>query len=198
MKKRRKRALSLLEVVIAFSLAAIIVGFLFAFYRQLLEKRIPLEETRQEARCCALTQLKLGALFAGIKEEQWIDEQLPFFIDRIEAMPALVVYHHNGLEPQEAFSGLLTSAIYIAQDKLCLIDWPESGSGRSEVLFEHVKDLQFEFFNETKKDWVNEWPVPGFKDTFPLMVKVSFKYKPLRKKEKILRFCFILNKEKIG
>jgi len=189
LKLRRKRSISLLEVIIAFGLTALVVSFLFGFYRQLLKSQQPLEKDRQEAHSSIIVQLRLAKLFSEINADQLLKGNLPFFTDEIEGSKALILYHDNGIDKEPGFCGSIPSALYIQGGQLCLMSWSIDEEGRKEVFFEGINNLKFYFFSKSKKKWVEKWPEPLEKDPFPSMVKIILE----EKSKKNLVFSFFLN-----
>ena len=73
-----------------------------------------------------------------------------------EKQESLIVSFDNGIDPDPAFSGIVTGRIYLdASHNLCLATWPiasqHSQSWRKEVLLTQVEKYSWQFLGEIQK-----------------------------------------------
>ncbi|MBI2742285.1 MAG: hypothetical protein HYX48_00005 [Chlamydiales bacterium] len=177
--RRRRRALSLLEVVIALSLTSILLFFLFGFYRQLTLLDVQAEKIQERISAREKTQLRLMQIFSNLPPE---DEKTPplFYT---ESTPegvdlSLVFSFDQGVDTEEKLSGKVRGVLLLTKKGLLeLHTLPLEGESirRREVLMQQVNSLSFSFFDPIKESWVTSWDQEN--ESLPPMVKISLKEK---------------------
>lgn len=136
-------------MLIALSLTAILLTFLFSFFVQ----NAKIEKKLDIARMCTITrgnlQTRLQTVFTAIDRGSG---EACFYTKLFEKEKhsSLLVLFDNGIDPDPAFSGVIQGRIYLDSEKnLNLITWPKiSGKNRpwrNEVLLSKVNDFEFEF-----------------------------------------------------
>ncbi|MES2344548.1 MAG: type II secretion system protein GspJ [Chlamydiota bacterium] len=179
----KKRALTLLEVMISLVLASILLTTLFSFYRELFFTRAKMQKNKEVVFQRMLTQERLSQVFSKVLAEIEEKKGLVFYTtEHASALgPVLYFFYDNGIDPNPSFCGALKAMLYLSTDKnLTLYTWPD----RKEVLLENVESLQLSFFDIKKKVWKEEWL--GEKEGLPAALKLSLKTK------KIDEFIFFL------
>ncbi len=172
--------------MIALSLTAILLTFLFSFFVESAKIEKKLDTARMAITNRGHLQTRLQTVLTSIDRSS-MD---PFFYTKQfekEKHLSLIAIFDNGIDPDPAFSGPILGRIFLDQDKnLCLATWPltkdKNRPWRKETLFPHVKDFEFEFLGTTsasehgtkessrpitaKLCWKSNWPksvheVPG-------------------------------------
>jgi hypothetical protein len=177
--ERKKRALTLLEVVIAVVLLGALLTGLFSVFRQGLKKNISSRELKQNVLQVELFQQKIKIL---LSEENgvWI-EQHPD-----AAGPALFVDFEQKVDPDFEMCGKLQAMLFLNPKKeLCFVSWSEKGKGRLEILLDNVDDFKCRLFDSEKGEWSSSWPKK--KEASPPMLYIDLTWN----KEKI-PFVFFL------
>lgn len=135
----RKRCLTLLEVVIALSLTAILLSVLFGAQWSSHKAQAKIEAKKREVLPRQRLQLKLFPILTSAKAF------------RLDENGGLIVEYSGQLDRDARFRGPLTSLLRLQDNSLCLFTWPEDGIPRTEVLLENVECLSFRFFYPSKK-----------------------------------------------
>lgn len=197
----------LLEILIALSLTAILLTFLFSFFVESAKIEKKLDTARMEIsnRSHLQTRLQtvLSALDRGLSTTFLYTKQF----DKEKAV-SLVAIFDNGIDPEPAYSGTIIGRLFIdAEKNLCFATWPldhpKNCPWRKEVLLPHVEELEFEFLGKIsatehgKKGKIHPitathgWRKLWSKDQgeAPSIIRLSVKQE---KQKEPLRFAFIL------
>ena len=144
----RRAPLTLLEIMIALSLAAIILSTLLYSYKQYSLHYVNLTKCKEELLLKTKLQLRLSQVFSKIANHSH------FYLEKGK----LFFHFDYGIDPRPDFCGKLQGLLYVdAKQRLPLISWSEKEEPRREVLFEKVSNLKFFFFDQKEKKWVGEW-----------------------------------------
>jgi len=193
----------LFEILIALSLTAILLSFLFSFLvgSAKMEKR--LETARAEITSRALVQTRLQAVLSSLHAGS---EHLYTKRFERESSPSLIATFDNGIDPDPAYSGPILGRVFIDEEKnLCLASWPlgkeKKQPWRKEILLSNVKSFEFAFLgknNGSKHDekehvsplnaalaWHSAWAKS--QSEIPSMIRLT-----VQKEKEALRFAFIL------
>jgi type II secretory pathway pseudopilin PulG len=181
----RKRALTLLEVLIGLSLAGVLLTTLFSFYFQIFHTKIDLQKAKQVVEARAWTQQRLVQAFGRVVAE--VEEGGLVFYTTVhpEALgPALVFYYDNGVDRDLNYCGEKKAMLYLNQKKqLTLLTWPK----RREVLLENAASLRFSFYDLKQREWKEAWAREGEK--LPAIIKMEI---ALSKAKQPSEFAFFL------
>ncbi|MBS0652294.1 MAG: DUF1494 domain-containing protein [Verrucomicrobia bacterium] len=173
MLNREKRySLTLLEVMIALSLAAILLSALMTCYYQISKKRITAQELKKSSLSVELMRQRLVHLFAKTAAA----EKASFYTGtHAQAIgPCLIFLFDNGVDRSPEFCGDVMGMLYQnASRELCLASWGDHGGARNEVLLENTDGLSFSFFDAKKKEWRAEWKNT---DPFPPFFKMTWSF----------------------
>ncbi len=152
MRSEKKRCLILFELLIALSLIAILLTFLFSFFVETAKLEKKLETARTAISNRGHLQTRLQHVFSAIDR----GGSEPFLYTEVfekEKTPSLVLLFDNGIDPDPAYSGTVLGRIYLDdENNLSLASWPnqkeKKSPWRKEVLLPHVKSFQFEFLGD--------------------------------------------------
>lgn len=155
--KLKKRPFLLFEILIALSLTAILLTFLFSFFVESVKIEKKLDAARTEITARQHLQTRLQAVLTGIHRES---AEAPFYTQLLqeEMKESLMAVFDNGIDPDPAFSGPVIGRIYLdEQSNLSLATWPlgpkeKKQPWRKEVLLSHVEDFEFEFMAQKKEE----------------------------------------------
>ncbi len=157
---QKKRAVILLEFLIALSLMAILLTFLFSFFVQSAKIEKKLDTTRMLVSKRSYLQIRLQSVLSSIDRSTLN----PCFYTKMfekEKKVSLIVQFDNGIDPEPAFSGTLIGRIYLDSEKnLNLATWPltqeKNPPWRNEILYSNIKDFEFEFLGSATDPEKNE------------------------------------------
>ncbi len=168
----RKRSLTLLEVVIALGLAAILLTTLFGFYRQLFLARANIQKNKETVLQRVWVQQRLAQVFEKAEAEIEEDKGLVFYTaEHPHATgPALHFYYDHGMDPDPDYCGTLKAMLYLTPQKELML---QVGPARKEVLLQGASQLQFAFFDPKEKIWQTGWGEKN--EVLPPMVKLTIK-----------------------
>lgn len=155
-----RRNLTLLEVMIALSLTAILLSVLFTFYRETMLYKGKIQKVKEQTLSHQLVQQRLGHLFSAIHSGEKEEKNSPFYLGNSSesSLPALYVQYDNGIDPNPAFSHVLTSTLFYSKTKeLYLSTASRDGGTRKELLATQVDSLSFAFYHPEKGEWVKNW-----------------------------------------
>lgn len=196
--KKRKRAITLLEVMIALSLAAILLSVVFSTYRQITMAQVKLEKTQVEVLANKTLQQRLSQLFSHLNFEKEVlkdkkTERVPaiytFNLPESKGL-ALILNHDNGIDPDPSFCNTVKSELYLSlKNELCLATYSSTGAKRIEILKSHVSELRFSFFEPyAEKPYLDSWEFN--KEAAPPIVKLLLFF---NKKDPPLTFAFFIS-----
>lgn len=192
LKSKQRHFLTLIEVLIAIGLVAVLLTTLLGIYSYVdkMHKEIRLAE--QTNFRLLYVQFRLAEVLPNaIKKEKKADQKeaddFYFYTTTTQfkkTSASLVFTFDNGISTPE-FSNHVIGRLYIdAENRLCLATWPSisrnsspSPPMRKEVLLEGVEDIFFAFYIAPKEEgkiidpeaakrygvWHAEWPVEGVK-----------------------------------
>ncbi len=166
----KRRSLTLLEVMISLSLAAILLAALTTSYYQASKKRAVAQLLKKNSLSTELLRQKLIHLFAQAaagKSPQFQTASHPQAVG-----PALYLTFHHEIDINPAFCGDISGILYQSPtNQLCLASWASNGDARVDVLLEQIKSCCFSFFDPNKKVWRPSWEKKG---EFPPFFKLSW------------------------
>lgn len=168
---KRKRALTLLEIVIAMVLLGFLLTSLFNCFYQGAKKNIAAKELKQKILYLELFQQRVKHLFATLDAENplWLEKHS----DAIG--PALWVVYNQKVDVEPDMRGILEGMLFLNKNKeLCFASWGENGKGRIEVLLDNVNSFQCELFDSKKGEWKRAWTKK--EENKPLMAKIDLKW----------------------
>lgn len=148
----KKRSLIFFEILIALSLTAILLTFLFSFFVESAKIEKKLDTARLAITSRAFLQTRLQSVLGAISHDAC---DAPLYTKRFEKEEhmSLVAVFDNGIDPDPAFSGAILGRLFLdAEHNLTLATWPldntTNHSWRKESLFPHVKSFAFEFIGQ--------------------------------------------------
>lgn len=172
----RKRSLTLLEVIIALVLAAILLSTLFTFYRNLFVTRSQIQTSKNISLQRVLTQERLTQIFGKLLSEVEEEKGVIFYTAGHNKALSLILYfaYDNGIDPDPQYCGTVKALLYLSlEKKLTLLTLP----AREEILLEDVDSLFFAFFDIKEKSWQNSWVSEAGK--LPAMIKLLINEDPI-------------------
>ncbi len=189
LKRVKQQTLTLLEVMIALSLAAILLSALMTCYYQMSKKRIVAQELKKNNLSVELMRQRLVHLFAKARSA----EKPSFYTEaHPQAVgPSLIFTFDNGVDRRLEFCNDVIGMLYQnANGELCLASWGTYGEARYEILLERTEGLSFSFFDAKKKEWRHEWKK---EDCFPPFFKIAWAFSDQPKE--VLQSAFFFPQE---
>ncbi len=204
---QKKRSFILLEMLIALSLTAILLTFLFSFFVESARIEKKLDIARMEINHRSHLQTRLQAVFSALDYDPLGFALYTQKISREKGMSLIVVFD-QGVDPEPAYSGTILGRLFIDADKnLCLATWPldlpKNGPWRQEILLPHIEDFEWEFLGKisatehAKKEKIRPiTPTHGWRTAWskthqepPSIIRLTVWEE---KQKEPLRFAFIL------
>lgn len=172
---KKKRLLTLIEVIIAFALAAILFSFILTSFFQHIKISKNFEIAKKEVLARAYLQKRLTTIFLN-KSKERIANTLNYIND---TSPRLEFTFNNGIDPDRSFTDQVTGLLYLKNSDLCLKIFGKGDSAiRKEVLFTHVKKIEFNIYDEGEKPLffiLSLTTLKGKEISFPVFLRVSEK-----------------------
>lgn len=168
---RRKRSLTLLEVIVAITLLGFLLTGLFNCFHQAIKKNITARELKQTVLQLELFQQRLKNLFSHLDGEAGIS------LDKHPDAhgPALIVSYKQPVDPEFEMCGTLQGMIFLNKNKeLCLTSWSETGKARNEILLDKIDLFKCRLFDPKHAEWAATWSTKNEED--PVMIAIDLKW----------------------
>lgn len=185
----KKRFATLLETLIALSLAMLILTTLTYFYRQITTLNRKGEEMQEMGFKMRYLENRLSAILPNAVSET--DEKKDFFFFSTASQPpftmpgspTLIFTYDNGTKLDKLFSNNVLGRLYLdSEGRFCLTSWPSPKRWtdginppiKKEILLEGVRELQISFFVAPEKEWQLEKSPPKKEEgqeSLPALVK---------------------------
>lgn len=160
---KKRHAFTLLEIMIALSLAAIFFSAIMTCYYQASKQKQWVQKLKQRTLPLELVRQKMTHLFAKTR-----GYGLSIFYTGTHGDakgPCLFFSYFEEVDPDPALCGERMNMLYLSQEnELCLATWGPYSGGRKEVLLPQIQNLSFSFFNAESKEWQLDWDK---KEKFP-------------------------------
>ncbi len=169
-----KRYITLIELLVALLLAAVLYSGLFGFYSQMNKTAARLDSEREETEEWLFMQARLAHCFNNLVCAQGSlmnkgNQKYFFFEDN-----ALVFSYNSGHNKESPFSGTTLGKIELNDNKLILRRWPLPLKKplllQKEVLIEKTTSMQLFFYE--KGEWQERWPFDK-KSAAPEFIKLE-------------------------
>lgn len=205
LKIRRLLYMTLLEMLVAMTILAVVLSLVFGFYRELGLLSTQMEKTQQQSFHERYLELRLIYLFSHLAEEKSKNQKTTDFYfytappeQGISNFPSLIFSYDNGPRLDPAFSSYVLARLFVDnKQRLCIATWPlpvskEAPPMQKEVLMENITAMSFQFFSAYKNtetdpkkvDPKKEFPPEGWQDTWrisyermPAIIKIFLKIK---------------------
>lgn len=205
--KQKKRTAILLELLIALSLTAMLLTFLFSFLVESSKIEKKLDQARMAITARGHLQTRLQSILSSVSHHSLEASLYTDTFDK-EKQPSLVAYFDNGIDPDPAFSGAVLGRLFLDEShNLSLAIWPldknKAHLWRNEILMSGIESYEFAFLGrnsapeQKKKEkiepingafaWRSLWAKS--ESRVPSMIRLTLQEE--RAKEP-LRFAFIL------
>lgn len=152
--RRKKRTFILFEILIALSLTAVLLTFLFSFFAESAKIENKLDRARMAITARGHLQTRLQSLLSSISPPSF---ESPLYTEAFEKENSLslVAIFDNGVDPDPAFSGPILGRLFLdEQSNLSLATWPldkeHKHLWRKEILLPCVESFEFEFLGKNR------------------------------------------------
>jgi hypothetical protein len=191
-------------MLIALSLVAILLTFLFSFFVESAKIETKLDRARMAVTARGHLQTRLQSVLSAVTHDSLAAPLYTQSFDK-EKQPSLVAVFDNGIDPDPAFSGAILGRLFLDEEKnLILATWPLDKAPRrpwrKEILLRHVESFAFEFLgpnNAPKEEksrsitpslaWRTAWPKSNAR--VPSIIRLHLQQE---KSKEELRFAFLL------
>ena len=121
--------MTLLETLIAMTLLALLLTFVFGFFRELSAIAQLSEQAQKQSFQMRYLESRLGFVFERIVNENAKDRTFYFYTqppqENISRFPSLILTFNNEVRQDPAFSGDVVGRLYVdLRQRLCLAIWP--------------------------------------------------------------------------
>ncbi len=162
---KKKRALTLLEIVMVMFLLGILLTGLFNVFRQGLKKNIDAKMLKQNILQLELFHQRMRVLLSK-HEKVWLEKHPD------ASSLALYVEFNQTADPDLNMCGDILGMIYVNHKKeLCFASWGKNAKARIETLLDHVSALECRLFDAKKETWNTAWP--SEKKELPVMAAMD-------------------------
>ena len=203
----KKRPITLIEVIVFCSLAAIVLGAVLYFFAQTIKMDDKIQNIKEEVYLEQQLELKLHNIFSRLLPSCAVANEIQkssFYTlkEKSKKTPTLYFCFESSIDPSPKFSGSLFGFLKVEKKQLLLKTWPSSFTKedkivpiRSQTLLDNVQEIEFEFYFKNEKnnkfEHTSLWPEENKK--MPLMFLLIIKR--VGKNEEI-RFPFFISSEK--
>lgn len=180
MKKNKRRCLTLIEVLVSFSLMAIVVSSLLMYLRRVIFLQAKVQVVEREVLCRAHIQRELHSLFSRIE----YGKDAEFFTLEAEEGPELHFSFMNRIDMDSSFSGRVEGVIRVKEGELVvemkpfLRDKFMKPKIRECILAKRVNTIAWHFLSFDKDSGIissDLWPRQNSvcPDLFSLLVEIN-------------------------
>lgn len=180
MKKNKRRPITLIEVLVSFSLMAIVVSSLLMYLRRVIFLQSKLQVVEREVLSRAHIQRELHSLFSRLES----GKESEFFTVVEEKGPQLHFSFLNRVDMDSSFSGRIEGIIRVKERQLIVEMKPLISEKSMEpktrecILATRVDSIAWRFLSFDKKSGLtcsNVWPRQnsGCPDLFSLLVEIN-------------------------
>ena len=170
--KKRKSALTLLEVMIALSLTGMLLFILFGLFKNMFIQSKGIQTTKEGVLYRSFTQQRLSQALAKVKEDE-AEKKPILYQEGYEGCPsALFIHYDNGVDSSHAFSHEVQEVFYL-NNKGCFCSdlIGANQTSRKDVFLQNVQSITWQFFNYETLQWQESWPKEL--NALPTMIKLS-------------------------
>lgn len=173
--KRKKRHITLIEVLLGFSIIVIIVGSLLMYLRRVIFLQAKLQTIEREVLSRAHIQQQLHSLFSRIE----YGDGTEFFTTKGEDDLELHFYFDNKVDIERLFSGTVKGIIRRRGDELVVEIRPLTTDqvSREWVIAKGVVSLAWDFISFSENSHISNelWPRGSllYPDIFSLIIKIK-------------------------
>lgn len=224
--KRFKKSFSLIEMLIAMALFALVMGSLFALFLHNIHIHDELESLQAKSEVIRRAHARLTGVFSKLiykiegRHLFYTPAQASSKLTQSKEGASLVFTFDNGLDRARGFSYDVIAKLYVDQEnRLALMIWPnpidekkKPTEVRNEILLENIESMKMQFWKapnlgvivpvDKTGEWLDTWE-EDFKGR-PTLMKVTLKYvdeakieKSPNDKDRELVFCFVASVDTI-
>ena len=191
MKKVQKYAFSLLELVIATAITAVLLGVLWNTYYSWSKGYKELHIKQNHLHKTVFLKQRLELISSHLCSQS--KENKLFSLHKKGESPRLMLTYKAGPDLSPEFNGVLLAQLFLDEKgTLSFVTKGREGSIRKEVLRTGNSSMALSFFDPKSNAWEDEWDKE--KGHLPLWVKISLKN---REKEEVFYLRSSLLKEPI-
>lgn len=166
---RKKRSITLLEIIIVMVLLGFLLTGLFNVFYQAMKKNVEGREIKQTALLLELFEQRVKQLLIQTKKV-WT---APHSEAKGEA---LWIQFNPEVDLEWDRVAEIEGMFYINGDKeLCFASWSTNGKCRIDILLDQVDQFRIKLFNPKKKQWQLDWPSKT--EDLPPMITIDLSWK---------------------
>ena len=174
---RKKRSITLLEIVIVTVLLGFLLTGLFNVFYQAMQKNM-------ESRALKQTVLQLELFEQRVKHLLTQTKKVWTAHPSDGKGEALCIQFNSEVDIEWDRASEINGMFYLNGDKqLCFASWSTSGKSRVDILLDKVDQFKLKFFDPKKKLWQLDWPSKT--EDLPSMITIDLTWK-----EKEIPFTF--------
>lgn len=168
--KKKRRSLTLIEVVIALAVTGILISFLWQSYFNCQKQLITLEAHKKSYMDKIFFHETISDLIIRLTPNKRCS---PVHTPNTDSThpKTLILYSDAHIDVDPDFTGPCYFGLIHMEKKLMLTHWGSSDKKRTSVLLDDVEDVDFLFYNTLSKSWVKHWDKKSI--SVPMMIKIK-------------------------
>ena len=158
MRKKKYKALTLLEILVVLSLTGILLSSLWQIYHNWIQSSQTAKSRQEQSHKFFFLKQRLENSFFQMTAKS----KEPFlFLPTSKDLPtpSLCLGYTGAPDPDLSFNGPLCSLLYVDDaEHLCFATWGQNEQCRVEILYDSVQKITFSCFNSKTNLWQKDWP----------------------------------------
>ncbi len=158
--RKKRHPLTLLEMMVAFSLLGILLATLWGLYRSWLVTSEKNQNAQVQIHKMLFVKERLDKIALLVASSQEGEANYLFTPrERVEGLPTVCFSYYNQPDPVPSFNGQVSSLLYLNSIKeLCLATWSQEKEERIDLLLQGVSSFSLSYFDPQTNLWREDWP----------------------------------------
>jgi hypothetical protein len=158
--RKKRYPLTLLELMVAFSLVSILLVTLWGLYRSWLVTSEKNQKLQSQVHKMVFLKERLDKIALLVASSQEGDANYLFTPqEKVEGLPTVCLSYYNQPDPTSSFNGKVCSLLYLNSVKeLCLATWSQEKEARIDLLLQGVSAFSLSYFDPQTNLWREDWP----------------------------------------
>jgi hypothetical protein len=168
--KKKRRSLTLIEVVIALAITGMLISFLWQSYFNCQKQLIVLEANKKSYMEKIFFHETISDLIKRLRpNKRYSAVHTPNTDNSLNK--TLIFYSDAHIDVDPDFTGPCYFGLIHMEKKLLLTHWGSRNKKRTSVLMDGVDTVDFLFYNTSSKSWINYWDKKSI--SVPTMIKIK-------------------------
>ena len=160
LKRKKRYSLTLLEVIVAFTLLGFLLFVLWGLYRDWLAASEKNQKAQVQIHKLVFLKERLDKIALLLASDRERDANYLFTPGgKVEGLPTVCFSYYNQPDLDPSFNGKVCSLLYLNSVKeLCLATWSQEKEARIELLAQGVSSFTLSYFDPQTNLWREDWP----------------------------------------